>query len=131
MTVVSFDFKGPRFAELHAGALQLLDAFSFEGVAPGPRFDNAAAAAGEAATRDAFLNDPFGCGADLASKKATRDPFSRTAPYAASCPELRPLFDACNASRPADRWRAPWAEPTEHRRFVHLRRRSSVGAVAI
>jgi len=107
ITVVSFDFKERRFVELHAPALRWpAHALSYEGVAPGPRFDGAAAAAGEAAAVAAFEADPYGCGGALAAKRAARDPFHRTPPYAVSNPDARALLAHCGPGLIAD---APWA----------------------
>ncbi|CAA6674992.1 unnamed protein product [Spirodela intermedia] len=68
--------------------------FSFVGTPAAPAAREAATK-GEAAVRAQFQEDPFGCSGALRRKRLRRDPFHRSVPYPAGCPELRGLFDYC------------------------------------
>ena len=71
-------------------------------------FKRTSASSGAAAYA-AFEVDPFGCEGDLAAKKRSRDPFHRSVPYEASCPELAPLFERCaSADSPRPDLALPW-----------------------
>ncbi|CAA6668448.1 unnamed protein product [Spirodela intermedia] len=95
ITVVSYDFKEERFALLHRGAIGFpRQRFSFVGTPAAPAAREAATK-GEAAVRAQFQEDPFGCSGALRRKRLRRDPFHRSVPYPAGCPELRGLFDYC------------------------------------
>ncbi|KAM3570282.1 hypothetical protein VYU27_007652 [Nannochloropsis oceanica] len=100
ITVVSFAFKRARFLSHHRGALRFPEAqFEYMGLDPPPegRFDRKKAVEGE--YHDAlklFESDPYGCHSKtLQEKRASRNPFRRTAPYALACPEIAPLLEYC------------------------------------
>lgn len=101
VTVISFDFKKHRFAELHAKALRL-PSFTFVPMEPqvtgtnSPlKFDKQAAIDGERITVHQFRQDPYGCGTVLAKKRQERNPFARYPPYGPHCPRLAPLLGHC------------------------------------
>lgn len=95
VTVVSYDFKERRFAELHRSALGFpKKRFFFVGT-PGVPSAQKKAEEGEARTREQFELDPYGCTGSLHEKRQKRDPFARTLPYPDGCPEIRPLFEYC------------------------------------
>ena len=86
VTVVSWIFKAERF-DLHRKAICFPDTkFKFEGV------NNPVALSGATKGEDkvisAFKADPYGNGDELSSKRASRNPFSRTPPYSITCPSL-------------------------------------------
>lgn len=95
ITVVSYDFKEERFAQLHRTALGFPEGrFFFKGTSATPAAREAALK-GEAAVRSQFLEDPYGCLGSLHVKRLKRDPFHRTVPYPVGCPELKDLFSYC------------------------------------
>ncbi|KAI5075639.1 hypothetical protein GOP47_0009715 [Adiantum capillus-veneris] len=98
ITVVSYDFKENRFANLHRLALKFpASRFFYKGTPASPTAA-AAAAKGEASVQVQFQEDPYGCVGSLHTKRAARDPFVRTIPYPAGCPELSELFSYCGTS---------------------------------
>jgi hypothetical protein len=112
MTTVSFSFKQRRFQTLHAKALRWpRDSFSFIGVDPptSTGFDLKRSSQGELenAARP-FETDPYGCSQNvLKQKRLDRNPFSRTAPYPLSCPDMKTLLAWCGPDLiPADQ--VPW-----------------------
>ncbi|ONK57658.1 uncharacterized protein A4U43_C09F2750 [Asparagus officinalis] len=95
ITVVSYDFKEQRFSHLHRSAIGFPEQrFSFFGT-PAPPKSRDGATQGEAIARAQFQLDPYGCFGTLHRKRLKRDPFHRTVPYPAGCPELRDLFNYC------------------------------------
>lgn len=99
LTVVGWGFKAERF-ELHRAALRW-PVERFEYITANDPHDLAAAFTGE--TRHAlepFQRDPYGTQTAapepqislLGDKRAARNPFRRTAPYALSCPEINALL---------------------------------------
>ena len=47
-----------------------------------------------------FENDPYGCHSPiLQEKRRQRNPFSRTPPYALSCPDMKNLLHFCGPER--------------------------------
>ncbi|BBN05443.1 hypothetical protein MPTK1_3g13130 [Marchantia polymorpha subsp. ruderalis] len=106
ITVVSYDFKEYRFANLHRSALQFpASRFFFKGTPSAPS-SILAAQQGELRVQGNFERDPYGCEGSLRMKRLTRDPFLRTVPYPAGCPELKGLFSYCG-TQPYSR-RLPW-----------------------
>ena len=90
VTVVGWAFKARRFS-LHARALRFpADRFTYEGV--NDPADAMTSIRGETRVLEAFMRDPYATHGDLARKRAERDPFTRPAPYAATCPELADLL---------------------------------------
>lgn len=89
--VVSWAFKAARF-DRHREAIRWPAArFVFHGV--NRPVDLAGAEQGEARAIAAFARDPYGTdSADLAGKRAGRDPFGRVAPYRKTCPEVADLL---------------------------------------
>ncbi|TVU00294.1 hypothetical protein EJB05_54282 [Eragrostis curvula] len=95
ITVVSYDFKEERFAQLHRSALGFPEERFFFSGTPATPTAREAALKGEAAVRSQFLEDPYGCLGSLHVKRLKRDPFHRTIPYPEGCPELKGLFSYC------------------------------------
>ncbi|EES10844.1 hypothetical protein BDA96_06G096000 [Sorghum bicolor] len=95
ITVVSYDFKEERFAQLHRTALGFPEGRFFFTGTPATPSAREAALKGEAAVRSQFLEDPYGCLGSLHVKRLKRDPFHRTIPYPDGCPELKGLFSYC------------------------------------
>ena len=93
--VVSYDFKEERFSHLHRSAIGFPEErFSFSGT-PAPPASREGAMHGEAIARAQFQLDPYGCFGTLHRKRLKRDPFHRSVPYPAGCPELKDLFNYC------------------------------------
>ena len=98
ITVVGFDFKGPRFRNIIREAVRFpVDHFEYIGVKPEVSgFDYAKAVKGEAVVYEMAQRDMYGCGSpSLLDKKMTRDPFHRTVPYELACPDLKSLMHWC------------------------------------
>ena len=114
ITVVSYSFKQKRFETMHIPAIGFpLHKFRFIGVDPpaSTGFDLVQSTQGELANAARpFLDDPYGCQTpSLQQKRRIRNPFSRTPPYALTCPELKDLLDYCGPQVfPADK--LPWAK---------------------
>lgn len=110
ITVVGFDFKGKRYAELHRQAIGYPTAnFSYIGVRSSAPFDQARAERGEVEAYTEFQHDMYGCNdRALREKRGKRNPFKRTVPYALACPELEELFDWCGPGL-YDPSKLPWA----------------------
>jgi len=108
ITVVSYDFKEERFAQLHRTALGFPEGRFFFSGTPATPAAREAALKGEAAVRAQFLEDPYGCLGSLHVKRLKRDPFHRTIPYPEGCPELKSLFSYCGAVPFPGQ--LPWAE---------------------
>ncbi|KAG6557371.1 hypothetical protein Mapa_001301 [Marchantia paleacea] len=106
ITVVSYDFKEYRFANLHRSALHFpASRFFFKGTPSAPS-STLAAQQGELRVQGSFERDPYGCEGSLRMKRLTRDPFLRTVPYPAGCPELKGLFSYCGTQLYSRR--LPW-----------------------
>ncbi|THG03319.1 uncharacterized protein C57A10.07-like [Camellia sinensis] len=98
ITVVSYDFKEERFAQLHRSAIRFPEArFLYSGTPASPT-SREAALKGEALVRTQFQQDPYGCLTSLSRKKLGRDPFHRSIPYPNGCPEIEGLFRYCSAT---------------------------------
>ncbi|EPS61399.1 hypothetical protein M569_13398, partial [Genlisea aurea] len=98
VTVVGYDFKAERFVDLHRSAVRFpASRFRYYGTPSAPDSIEAALK-GEAAVRDQFESDPYGCSGSLFRKKMKRDPFHRSVPYPKGCPEMAGLFGYCGAS---------------------------------
>lgn len=115
VTVVSFDFKRQRFAELHRVALRFPRAqFDFVGLQPpfGSRFNVERAKEGERLNAASLFEvDPYGCNSPtLAFKREERNPFRRIAPYPLSCPAMRDLLAWCGPHKFLGQ--LPWSEST-------------------
>lgn len=95
ITVVSYDFKEERFAQLHRSALGFPEGRFFFSGTPATPTAREAAVKGEASVRYQFQEDPYGCLGSLHVKRLKRDPFHRTIPYPDGCPELKGLFSYC------------------------------------
>jgi len=98
--MISFTFKENRFARMHAKALQWPESrFHFVGVDPPSTtgFNLEAATKGEQQNAaKPFELDPYGCHSGvLQTKRKQRNPFSRTAPYSLSCPDMKELLSHC------------------------------------
>lgn len=112
ITVVSFSFKERRFRDLHAKALRWpIDKFDYVGVDPSPSsgFSIEESTRGELENAaKPFETDPYGCHSSiLKEKRKSRNPFSRTPPYALSCPEMVDLFQYCDTDL-IDPSAVPW-----------------------
>lgn len=109
ITVVSYDFKENRFANLHRLALKFpASRFFYKGTPASPTAA-AAAAKGEASVQIQFQEDPYGCVGALHTKRVARDPFARAVPYPAGCSELNDLFSYCGTS--IFPGKLPWESP--------------------
>ncbi|KAL0560372.1 hypothetical protein IC582_000773 [Cucumis melo] len=95
ITVVSYDFKERRFANLHRSAINFPKSRFFYAGTPASMTSKEAALKGEALVRAQFQDDPFGCQGSLYRKKLGRDPFHRSIPYPNGCPEIAGLFRYC------------------------------------
>ncbi|KAH7302650.1 hypothetical protein KP509_23G081600 [Ceratopteris richardii] len=94
-SVVSYDFKESRFANLHRLALRFpASRFFYKGTPASPTAAEAATK-GEANVQKLFQEDPYGCVGPLHTKRILRDPFARVIPYPSGCPELNDLFSYC------------------------------------
>ncbi|KAL5560404.1 hypothetical protein UlMin_036615 [Ulmus minor] len=98
ITVVSYDFKAERFAQLHRSAIGFPESRFFYSGTPATSNAKQAAAKGEALVRTQFQEDPYGCQGALHRKKLGRDPFHRTIPYPIGCPEIEGLFRYCGTA---------------------------------
>lgn len=99
--VVSWKFKSLRF-DMHRDAIRFpAESFRFIGV-NNPENLEVAEASEFRAGIEPFARDPYGTNAvedlsgenriDLAEKRRSRNPFSRSPPYETSCPELKDLL---------------------------------------
>ncbi|KAK1287755.1 hypothetical protein QJS10_CPB19g00039 [Acorus calamus] len=95
ITVVSYDFKEERFANLHRMALGFPETRFFYHGTPVSLTSKEAALKGEALVRAQFKDNPHSCSGSLHQKKLKRDPFHRSIPYPKGCPELELLFSYC------------------------------------
>lgn len=114
ISIVSFTFKQRRFESLHAPALGWpKDNLVYIGVDPpvSTGFDLQRASEGEWKNAAApFEKDPYGCHSEvLQQKRKDRNPFSRTAPYPLSCPEMKELLRFCGPDI-FPKSRLPWGE---------------------
>jgi hypothetical protein len=92
VVVVSYEFKRERFSELHRAALRWpMRRFDFVGT---PAVTEGAEI-GESSTFNEFEKDPYGCGAVLAKKRASRDPFADGGYAGERCPDLKELLTYC------------------------------------
>ncbi|GMH22299.1 hypothetical protein Nepgr_024142 [Nepenthes gracilis] len=98
ITVVSYDFKEERFANLHRSTIGFPESrFSYVGT-PTTATAVEAAKRGEAMVKSQFQEDPHGCLGSLYRKKLGRDPFHRSIPYPHGCPEIKGLFRYCGTA---------------------------------
>ncbi|KAG6508064.1 hypothetical protein ZIOFF_033421 [Zingiber officinale] len=95
ITIISYDFKRERFAQLHRPAIGFPEGSFFYVGTPTAPGSQEAAEKGEALARAQFQEDPYGCFSTLHRKRLTRDPFHRFVPYPDGCPELKGLFSYC------------------------------------
>lgn len=95
ITVVSYDFKEERFANLHRSAISFPESRFFYSGTPASSTSKEAALKGESLVRSQFQEDPYGCKGSLWRKKLGRDPFHRSIPYPNGCPEIKDLFRYC------------------------------------
>jgi hypothetical protein len=90
VTAIGWGFKQERF-RLHAEALRFPTVrFHYVGVNEPAGLDEARHF--EALRTADFRNDPYGASAELAAKRAGRNPFRRQHGYQGSCPELASLL---------------------------------------
>jgi hypothetical protein len=110
VTVVGFDFKGHRFADMHRKALGFPeDKFQYVGIKPASAsFDYAKAVRGEEEVERVFLEDPYSCSDALESKRHVRNPFKRTVPYDQACPEIELLLHWCGPELFGAQHEVPW-----------------------
>lgn len=118
ITVVGYDFKRPRFEELHRAALRWpKENFKYIGLGPDNEH-NLIAEKGEVShvvsldmrtilkqrpKREngyiPYSTDLYGCRSFLLSKRRQRNPYNRFHSYYSSSPELQSLLDWCPKSR--------------------------------
>lgn len=98
ITVVSYDFKEERFANLHRSAIRFPALRFFYVGTPASETSREAAKKGESLVRFQFEKDPYSCLSSLHPKKLRRDPFHRSIPYPNGCPEMEGLFRYCGTS---------------------------------
>lgn len=113
ITVVGFEFKKPRFTNLHRAVLNFpLDNFGYFGIDP-PQLKDNPPTAGEAVNAGIpFTEDPHGCtNKILVGKRRERNPFRRTHPYTLSCPELYNLLTICSRDNAPESiyYNLPWS----------------------
>ncbi|KAH9913471.1 uncharacterized protein BXZ73DRAFT_55524 [Epithele typhae] len=96
VTVVGYEMKRRRFAELHRAALRWpADRFEYVGIDPDGE-DAATAAQGELQNGyKPYREDLYGCHGVLLAKRRSRNPFSRFHSYYSSTPEIGPLLNWC------------------------------------
>ncbi|KAJ1440600.1 hypothetical protein B484DRAFT_476628 [Ochromonadaceae sp. CCMP2298] len=97
ITVVGFDFKGRRYADLHRSAIGFpVSNFTYVGLPSPEQFNQERAVRGEEDATRSFEADRFGCSDPaLNEKRQKRNPFYRTVPYTLACPELSELLTWC------------------------------------
>lgn len=100
ISVVSFTFKRHRFEAMHRKALRWpARKFRYIGIDPpaSTGFDLERSTKGELENAaKPFESDPYGCHSEvLQEKRRQRNPFSRTPPYALSCPSMKALLEHC------------------------------------
>jgi hypothetical protein len=114
VTVVGFDFKGHRFADMHRKALGFPeDKFHYIGLNPKdahPGFEYDRAVEGEEKVEQVFAKDPYSCSSSLEGKRHLRNPFKRTVPYDQACPEIELLLHWCGPDLITERHTLPWTE---------------------
>jgi hypothetical protein len=111
ITVVGFDFKAYRFTELHRKAIRFPQSnFTYIGLKPlHPNFDLIEAQKGENVAVEEFMKDMYGCrDMNLIIKREKRNPFLRTTPYDAACPELHALMKWCGINLFSETQLLPW-----------------------
>ncbi|QDZ18677.1 hypothetical protein HOP50_02g11800 [Chloropicon primus] len=92
VTVISYEFKRRRFAEVHRDALRFpRGKFAFLG-SQYPEAFLERASEGERKVFEKFKLDPYGVHGELKEKLYARDPFVQGARYTNSCPEMQGLM---------------------------------------
>lgn len=87
VTLVSWEFKRERFAELHREAIGWpREQFTYVGANDPDAIEQALRA--EANAREKYRADPYSLGEEFSAKKQQRNPFRRQNGYAISCPEM-------------------------------------------
>ncbi len=87
VTVVSWEFKRARFADLHREAIGWpAEKFHYIGANNPDAIEQALEA--EARAKEKYLADPFSMGEEFRLKKEQRNPFRRQNGYWLSCPEM-------------------------------------------
>lgn len=114
ISLVSFTFKRQRFETLHANALNWpLDRFHYVGIDPpsSTGFDLVESSEGEKNNSLLpFKSDPYGCHSEiLQQKRKERNPFSRTAPYELTCPEMTAVLRYCGPEL-ISKEKLPWGK---------------------
>ncbi|KAF6147389.1 hypothetical protein GIB67_003287 [Kingdonia uniflora] len=95
ITVVSYDFKEERFAQLHRSAIGFPETRFFYSGTPTSSTSKESTLKGEALVRTQFQEDPYGCLGSLRRKKLGCDPFHHSIPYPNGCPEIEELLHHC------------------------------------
>ncbi|KAJ7128946.1 hypothetical protein C8R43DRAFT_1098509 [Mycena crocata] len=118
ITVVGYEMKRARFAELHRAAIRWPESrFNYIGI--DMEGDNTQARQGERQNGYLpYLSDLYGCHSYLANKRRQRNYDRRYFPYYWSCPDLRPLLGWCpSIYTELFSGALPWsAEQVTHRR---------------
>ena len=87
VTMVSWEFKRERFAELHREAICWpRERFTYVGANDPEAIGQALSA--EVIAREKYRLDPYSVDAEFRAKKEQRNPFRRQNGYAISCPEM-------------------------------------------
>jgi hypothetical protein len=108
MEVIGWEFKRERF-DLHRRTLKWPvgdERFKYHGVNNPP--DLSGSLKGEAKALEAFKLDPFGAEEPLRTKRERRDPFHRSLPYAATCPDIAALLECKPANKVDLQGKLPW-----------------------
>jgi len=96
ITIVGYEFKKPRFTNLHREALRWpIDKFNYIGVDPNDDHRSDAILGEEQNGYLPYTHDKYGCHSVLLTKRRQRNPHSRFHPYHISSPELVPLLEWC------------------------------------
>ncbi|KAI8093754.1 uncharacterized protein BX664DRAFT_113634 [Halteromyces radiatus] len=134
LTVIGFDFKRPRFEQLHINAIRYpREQFEYIGIDPVSFMEGTVALSNEEGddqqdlkesgnqladvarqgelhnSYKPFQTDLYACRGTLRQKKLDRNPYRRRPPYRSTCPILAPLFDYCPSNNMIFKGPLPWS----------------------